>query len=59
VLASATSLPADKFSLENVGYIKEGFKADMLLLDKSPVEDVLNMNSIVKIWKEGALIPQE
>ncbi|AEE20846.1 amidohydrolase family protein [Dokdonia sp. 4H-3-7-5] len=59
VLASATSLPADKFSLNNVGYIKEGFKADMLLLDKSPVEGVLNMNSIVKIWKEGVLITQE
>lgn len=59
VLASATSLPADKFSLENVGYIKEGFKADMLLLDKSPAEDVSNMNSIAKIWKEGLLITQE
>ena len=59
VLASATSLPADKFSLENVGFIKEGFKADMLLLDKSPVKDVLNMNSIAKIWKEGTLITQE
>ncbi len=59
VLASATSLPADKFSLENVGYIKEGFKADMLLLDKSPVEDVKYMNSIAKIWKEGVLITQE
>jgi imidazolonepropionase-like amidohydrolase len=59
VLASATSLPADKFSLENVGYIKEGFKADMLLLDKSPVEDVKHMNSIAKIWKEGVLITQE
>ncbi|WP_405225149.1 amidohydrolase family protein [Dokdonia sp. Asnod1-B02] len=59
VLASATSLPADKFSLENVGYIKEGFKADMLLLDKSPVEDVMHMSSIAKIWKEGVLITQE
>jgi imidazolonepropionase-like amidohydrolase len=59
VLASATSLPADKFSLENVGYIKEGFKADMLLLDRSPVEDVKHMNSIAKIWKEGVLITQE
>ncbi|WP_298324546.1 amidohydrolase family protein [uncultured Dokdonia sp.] len=59
VLASATSLPADKFSLENVGYIKEGFKADMLLLDKSPVEDVMHMNSIAKIWKEGVPVIQE
>lgn len=59
VLASATSLPADSFDLDNVGYIKEGFKADLLLLKASPVDDIEHMNTIEKIWKEGVQIKQE
>lgn len=59
VLASATSLPADKFSLDKVGHIKKGFKADLLLLSKSPVEDMSNMYAVENIWKEGVPITQE
>ena len=56
VLRSATSLPADKFKLGKVGYIKEGYLADMILLEKSPVEDISHLNTIKFIWKEGRLI---
>ncbi len=59
VLASATSLPAEKFSLEGVGYIKKGYKADLLLLEQSPVNDVMKLNTLSHIWKEGTLVEQE
>lgn len=58
VLKSATSLPADKFNLENVGYIKEGYTADLLLLNKSPLDNMQNLDSLSMIWKAGILITQ-
>ena len=56
VLKSATSLPADMFKLEKVGYIKEGYTADLLLLDKSPLEDMQNLHTLRMIWKAGVAI---
>lgn len=53
VLKSATSLPADHFELENIGYIKEGFIADLLLLEKNPLEDINNLSTISTVWKCG------
>lgn len=53
VLKSATSLPADAFQLKNLGYIKEGYVADMLMLDENPLEDIANIGSISLIWKAG------
>ncbi len=58
VLKSATSLPADKFNIENVGYIKEGYTADLLLLNKSPLDNMQNLDSLSMIWKAGILITQ-
>lgn len=56
VLKSATSLPASKFDIGNVGYIKEGYIADMLLLDESPIDDMYNIASIRRVWKAGILV---
>ncbi len=56
VLKSATSLPADEFNLGNIGYIKPGYKADLLLLQKSPQEAIENISSIESIWKAGIQI---
>lgn len=53
VLKSATSLPADHFKLENIGYIKEGFIADLLLLEENPLEDINNLTTISTVWKGG------
>ncbi len=53
VLKGATSYPAERFELSKLGYIKEGYIADMLLLNKSPVEDIKNIESITTIWKAG------
>ncbi|RMA64709.1 amidohydrolase family protein [Ulvibacter antarcticus] len=56
VLKTATSNPAIQFNLEGTGFIKEGFNADMILLDKNPTEEFENMNSIVTIWKDGKIV---
>ena len=56
VLQSATSLPADVFAIGKVGYIKEGYIADLLLLDKNPIEDIQNLDTIAMIWKAGTLV---
>ncbi|WP_108803663.1 amidohydrolase family protein [Aquimarina sp. Aq107] len=53
VLKGATSLPADKFKLGKIGYIKEGYIADLLLLDKNPIEDITHINTMVSMWKAG------
>jgi len=43
-----------------IGRIKEGFEADLLLLNKNPLEDLDNLNSIDRIFIDGKeLIPSE
>ena len=56
VLKSATSLPATKFDIGNVGFIKEGYIADMLLLDSNPIDDMYNIATIKRVWKAGVLV---
>ncbi|WP_459212670.1 amidohydrolase family protein [Aquimarina rhabdastrellae] len=53
ILKAATANTADRFGLENIGYIKEGFKADLVLLDKNPIEDIKHISSINTVWKAG------
>ena len=56
VLKSATSYPAEMFHLKEIGFIKPGYKADMILLSANPLETISNMNQILTIWKEGVAI---
>lgn len=53
VLKTATSLPAMHYDLKDLGFIKEGYIADMLLLQKSPIDNMDNIKTILTIWKEG------
>lgn len=56
VLASATSKPAEYFNLQDqIGLVKEGMIADLLLLDKNPLEDIENTQSINTVIKNGAV----
>ncbi len=55
-LKSATSYPATFFKLDKIGFIKKGYKADMLLLDKNPITDIQNISTIEAIWKEGRTV---
>jgi imidazolonepropionase-like amidohydrolase len=53
VLKAATSNIALSFGLEDKGFVKPGYLADLLLLEKNPIEDINHISSIVQIWKEG------
>lgn len=58
ILKSATSIPADAFSLADRGRIREGMKADFLLLQESPYKDLKTILAPLKVWKNGYLVAQ-
>ena len=57
VLQSATVNPAKMMGLEKAGQIKEGFWADMLVLNSNPLEDVTVLDrtdkELLAVFKEG------
>lgn len=56
-LRAATSLPARWFDLHDRGRIKQGFQADLLLVQGDPADDIKSTLSIVNVWKRGTLVP--
>ena len=52
-LAAATSKPAEVFGLANRGRIAPGYQADLLLVEGSPAETILDTRRIVGVWKAG------
>jgi len=52
-LASATSIPADKFRLDDRGRVRAGTRADLLLVDGDPTKNILDTRNIVAVWKRG------
>jgi imidazolonepropionase-like amidohydrolase len=58
-LRSATLSPAEFFGLENeLGTIAKGKRADLLLLDASPLENIGNTRRISAIIQKGRLLTQ-
>lgn len=54
-LASATSVPARIFSLNDRGRIAPGLRADLLLVRGDPSTDILATRDIVAVWKTGVM----
>lgn len=52
-LAAATSTPARRFALSDRGRIAEGLRADLLLVDGDPAQDIRATRAIVGVWKNG------
>jgi imidazolonepropionase-like amidohydrolase len=52
VLKTATGNPAKAWGIP-VGFLEAGEKANMLLLNGSPIEDIENLKQINTIWKNG------
>ncbi len=59
VLKSATSLPPKHFKLGKLGMVKEGYKADLVLLNANPIEDIQNISNIVGVWKDGKEVTRQ
>lgn len=55
-IESATFLPAQYFEMEDeLGLIKKGMFADLLLLNANPLEDINNTRQIESVIKDGKL----
>lgn len=52
-LKSATSLPAIHFGLPNRGFIKEGYRADLILVDGDLLQDIKAIWNAKRVWKQG------
>jgi len=53
VLKSATSNTAIAFGLEKHGMIKEGYLANMVLINGNPLETIEDISNIESVWKQG------
>ena len=54
-LRSATSLPAKRFNFSDRGQIKEGLRADLLLVEGNPMEDIDHTLDMRGVWAAGEL----
>lgn len=52
-LASATSVPAAAFHLDDRGVIAPGKRADLLLVSGDPMQDITATRDIISVWKLG------
>jgi hypothetical protein len=52
-LIAATSTPAKVFHLTDRGRIARGLRADLLLVNGDPTEDILSTRDIVAVYKQG------
>lgn len=56
-IVTATGNAAKYLGIDNrTGTIEVGKDADLLLLSKNPLEDIHNIQSIQKVWKEGICV---
>ncbi|MCX6577625.1 MAG: amidohydrolase family protein [Candidatus Aminicenantes bacterium] len=58
-LTAATSAAADRFEIQGRGHIKEGYAADLLLVNGDPSVDITATRKIEGIWKEGIRVNRE
>jgi imidazolonepropionase-like amidohydrolase len=58
-LASATSLPAAAFHLNDRGQIMPGKRADLLLVGGDPTDRISDIDNIVAVWKLGVKVDRE
>lgn len=58
-LAAATAAPAETFGLEDRGRVEQGARADLLLVEGDPTEDVTDTRGIVAVWKAGRRADRE
>lgn len=58
-LAAATSNFSRHLGLKEIGGIREGGLADLIVLDKNPTEDIGNLQKIAMVFQNGRMIDRE
>lgn len=59
IIQSATINPAKYFGLKNLGQVKEGFVADLVILDENPLNKIDYIKGVHAVVKSGNLISQK
>ncbi|MEX0965510.1 MAG: amidohydrolase family protein [Pseudohongiellaceae bacterium] len=52
-IMAGTSKPAQRFALDDLGLLKEGFNASVVVLEANPLEDIRNTRSIESVYLNG------
>jgi imidazolonepropionase-like amidohydrolase len=55
-LEAATIRPAEFFSMDDKGQIKVGMEADLVLLEKNPLENIRHTRTIVNVIANGEVV---
>lgn len=55
-LAAATSVPAKIFGLTDRGYIRQNIRADLVLVQGDPTQNIVSTRRIVSVWKRGVRV---
>ena len=55
-LRAATSVPARVFGLADRGLVAPGLRADLVLVEGDPRQDITHTRAIVGVWKRGMAI---
>ena len=58
-LQAATIKAANSIKMKDIGMIKEGYIADMVILNKNPLEDIQHTKDIDRVIKGGRIYTQE
>ncbi|MFJ7125536.1 amidohydrolase family protein [Streptomyces sp. NPDC098101] len=56
-LAAATRLPALYFGLPDRGRVAPGLRADLLLVDGDPTDDITSIRAVTDVWRRGTHHP--
>ena len=59
ILVSATRISAEVCGSKDRGTLEEGKRADFLILDEDPLEDIRNTRKISAVWHNGKKIPAQ
>jgi imidazolonepropionase-like amidohydrolase len=59
VLCSVTSVNASVFELEELGHIKTGFLADLIVVDGNPLNQISTLRNVKIVMKDGIIYRNE
>ena len=55
-IVAATSKPAQRLGLDDLGLLQPGYSADLVVLDENPLNDIRNTRSISSVFLNGKIL---